>query len=224
MADSWTDVRQRILINFLVHYTKGIVFMKSVDALDLVKDAKILFQLFGEMIEWIGPKNVIYVVIDNAANYIACGRLIHEKYKHIYWSPCAAHCLILILKDIVSLPYVLDLASKASKITIFMYNHTVLLSWLRKRQGWREILCPGAIRFATTFITLQGIHKFWNECYDIVALVGPLIWLLRIVYGDKKPSLGYVYEGMIRAKHGIKSFCNNNPHKYKPYIDILKAR
>ncbi|XP_054797752.1 uncharacterized protein LOC129302885 [Prosopis cineraria] len=260
MADGWTNVRQRTLTNFLVHSTKGIVFVKSVDASELVKEAKTLFHLFSEVIEWIGPKNIIHVVTDNTANYVACSRLIHEKYRHIYWSSCAAHCLNLILKDIASLPHVSDLASKASKITIFVYNHTVFLSWLRKRQGWREIVRPGATRFATTFITLQSIHKhkndlqalvvdrhfvdhklsktvagqnfanivldnrFWNECYDIVALVGPLIRLLRIVDGDEKPSLGYVYEGMIRAKHGIKSFCNNNPHKYKPYIDILKAR
>ncbi|XP_054806837.1 uncharacterized protein LOC129309302 [Prosopis cineraria] len=250
MADGWTDVKQRTFINFLVHSTKGIVFVKSIDASELVKDAKILFQMFSEVIKWIGPKNIVHMMTDNAANYVACGRLIHEKYRHIYWSQCATYCLNLILKDIASLSHVLDLASKASKIIIFVYNHTIVLSWLRKTQGWREIVCLRATRFATTFITLQSIHKhkndlqalvvdrhfvnhklsktvagqnfanivldniFWNECYDIVVLVSPLIRLLRIVDGNEKPSLGYVYEGMIRAKHEIKSFCNNNPHKF----------
>ncbi|XP_028784151.1 uncharacterized protein LOC114740197 [Neltuma alba] len=84
MADGWTDVRQRILINFLVYSTHGMVFVKSVDASNLVKDAKTLFTLFCEVIEWIGPKNIVHVVTDNAANYVACGRLIKEKYKSIY--------------------------------------------------------------------------------------------------------------------------------------------
>ncbi|XP_028800415.1 uncharacterized protein LOC114755716 [Neltuma alba] len=72
MADGWTDIRQRTLINFLVYSTHGMVFVKSVDASDLVKDAKTLFTLFCEVIEWVGPKNIVYVVTDNAANYVAC--------------------------------------------------------------------------------------------------------------------------------------------------------
>ncbi|XP_054816887.1 uncharacterized protein LOC129316487 [Prosopis cineraria] len=168
MADGWTDVRQRTLINFLVYSTHGIVFVKSVDTSDLVKDAKTLFSLFSEVIEWVGPKNIVHVVTDNAANYVACGKLIKEKYKSIYWSPCAAHCLNLTLKDIASMSHVSQLATKASKITVFVYNHMVFLSWLRKRKGWKEIVRPGATRFATTFITL---HSIYMHKHDLQALI-----------------------------------------------------
>ncbi|XP_054781971.1 uncharacterized protein LOC129289193 [Prosopis cineraria] len=168
MADGWTDVRQRTLINFLVYSTYGMVFVKSVDASNLVKDARTLFSLFCEVIEWVGPKNIIHMVTNNAANYVACGKLIKEKYKNIYWSPCAAHCLNLTLKDIASLDNVSALANKASKITIFIYNHMIFLSWLRKRLGWKEIVCPGATRFATTFITL---HSIYMHKHDLQALV-----------------------------------------------------
>ncbi|XP_054791788.1 uncharacterized protein LOC129297479 [Prosopis cineraria] len=168
MADGWTDVRQRTLINFLVYSTHGMVFVKSVDASDLVKDARTLFSLFCEVIEWVGPKNIVHVVTDNAANYVACGKLIKDKYKNIYWSPCAAHCLNLTLKDIASLDNVSALATKASKITVFVYNHMIFLSWLRKRSGWKEIVRPGATRFATTFITL---HSIYMHKHDLQALV-----------------------------------------------------
>ena len=57
-----------------------------------------------------GPLNVVHIVIDNAANYVALGRLIFEKYKHINWSPCATHCLNLIFKDIGKLDYVAKIA------------------------------------------------------------------------------------------------------------------
>ena len=80
MADGWTDQRQRTLINFLVYCPTGLTFVKSVDASDVVKDAKNLFNLFSEVIEWVGPDNV-HVVTDNAANYVAAGKLIHEKYE-----------------------------------------------------------------------------------------------------------------------------------------------
>ena len=62
MADGWTDVRQRTLINFLVYSVHGIVFVKSIDASYLIKDANTLFSLFREVIEWVGPKNIVHVV------------------------------------------------------------------------------------------------------------------------------------------------------------------
>ena len=80
--------------------------MKSIDASDIVKDATNLFLLFDEVIEWVGPLNIVHIVIDNAANYVAVGRLISHKHKHINWSPCATHCLNLIFKDIGKMDHV----------------------------------------------------------------------------------------------------------------------
>ncbi|RVW73056.1 hypothetical protein CK203_061061 [Vitis vinifera] len=165
MGDGWTDNRQRTLINFLVYCPEGISFVKSVDASDIVKDATNLFQLFDEVIEWVGPLNVVHMV---TANYVAAGRLISQKHKHINWSPCAAHCLNLIFKDIGKMDHVAELVRRASKVTIFVYNHVALLSWLRKREGWTEILRPGATRFATTFIALKSLH---DHKHDLQALV-----------------------------------------------------
>ena len=36
--------------------------------------------------------------------------------------------------------HVAELIRRASNVTIFVYNHIALLSWLRKREGWTEIL------------------------------------------------------------------------------------
>ncbi|KAF7808217.1 uncharacterized protein G2W53_034960 [Senna tora] len=260
MADGWSDQRQITLINFLVHCTAGVTFVKSVDASDLVKDAQMLFNLFSEVIEWVGPSNVVHIVTDNAANYVAAGRLVHDKYDHIFWSPCAAHCFNLLLKDIGSMPFVSGVASRASKVTIFVYNHMTFLAWLRKREGWKEIVRPGVTQFATTFITLKSIHdhkhhlqalvthdhfvkhrlaktaagktfsdivldnKFWNDCLIVVKIVAPIVHLLRIVDADEKPSMGYVYEGMHRAKKAIKEMFKGKKEMHKPYTDIIKAR
>ncbi|KAE8719669.1 peroxisome bioproteinsis protein 12 [Hibiscus syriacus] len=260
MADGWTDQRQRTLINFLVYCPTGVVFVKSVDASDVIKDAKTLCGLFSEVVEWVGAEHIVHIVTDNAANYVAAGKLIQEKYDTIFWSPCAAHCLNLLLKDFASMPHVADLATKSSKITVFVYNHMVFLSWMRKREGWKEIVHPGVTRFATTFITLKSIfdhkhdlqalvvdkhftihklsktttgkivsdivldQKFWNDYLSIAKLVAPIIRLLRIVDGDEKPSLGYVYEGMQRAKNAIKKMFRNRRALYKPYTYIIKAR
>ncbi|XP_050222802.1 uncharacterized protein LOC126672894 [Mercurialis annua] len=260
MADGWSDQRQRTLINFLVYCPAGISFVKSVDASNFVKDAPTLLALFSEVIDWVGPSNVVHLVTDNAANYASAGRLVHEKYSNIYWSPCAAHCLNLILKDISSMEHVAKLASNASKVTVFVYNHIIFLAWLRRRSSWKEIVRPAVTRFATTFITLQNLHehkndlqalmtnrvytdhklsrsdkgkvvsslilnnKFWDDCLIMVKIAGPLIRLLRLVDSDEKPSLGYVYEGMRRARKAIKHMFKKKKSLYAPYIKILDER
>ncbi|XP_028103737.1 uncharacterized protein LOC114302858 [Camellia sinensis] len=232
MGDGWADGRHRTLINFLVYCPRGITFVKSVDASDVVKDAPLLFKLFEEIIEWVGASNIVHMVIDNGANYVAAGRLVSETYKNSNWSPCAVHCLNLVLSDISKLNHVKEFASRASSVTRFIYNRPWLIAWLRKRKGWTEIVRPGATCFATTFIALLSIQKhmhdlkalvtskdfvdsrhakdkkekevvaiildsnFSNDYLTIVKIVEPLMRLLRIVDGDKKPSMGYAYEGI----------------------------
>ena len=83
MGDGWTNNRQRTLVNFLVYCPERISFVKFVDASDIVNDATNLFMLFDEVIERVGPINIVYIVTDNATNYVTVGRLISHKHKHI---------------------------------------------------------------------------------------------------------------------------------------------
>ena len=53
-------------------------------------------------------------------------------------------------------------------------------------------------------------HKFWNDCLIVVKLMAPLVRLLRIFDCDERPSMRYVYEGMYRARLGIKKLFNHN--------------
>ena len=55
-----------------------------------------------------------------------------------------------------------------SKVTIFIYNHVALSSWLIKREWGIEILRPSATHFATTFIALKSLH---DHKHDLQALV-----------------------------------------------------
>ncbi|GAV87820.1 LOW QUALITY PROTEIN: DUF659 domain-containing protein, partial [Cephalotus follicularis] len=154
MAGGWTDNRQRTLINFLVYCPAGLTFIKFVDASDAVKDVPTLVNLFFEVVEWVGPSNAVHMITDNAANYTAAGRLLHKRYDNIYWSPCAAHCLNLLLKDISSMPYAINHKNLNS---ITQFNHAIQ-SIKQKRYGWMEIVRPAMTRFAISFITLKSIY------------------------------------------------------------------
>ncbi|RVW94039.1 hypothetical protein CK203_034077 [Vitis vinifera] len=73
----------------------------------------------------------------------------------------------IVKDDISKMDHVAELVRRASKVTTFVYNHVTLLSWLRKRDGWTEILRPGATRFATTFIALKNLN---DHKHDLQAL------------------------------------------------------
>nr|VDD32659.1 unnamed protein product [Brassica oleracea] len=72
----------------------------SKEVSEVVKDATMLFKLLDEMVEEVGEKNVIQVVTDNASNYVKAGKLLEAKCPHLFWTPCAAHCIDLMLEDI----------------------------------------------------------------------------------------------------------------------------
>lgn len=63
VADSWKDVQGRTLINFLVSCPRGLYFVSSTDATDIIEDAANLFKLFDKVVEEIGEENVVQVVL-----------------------------------------------------------------------------------------------------------------------------------------------------------------
>ncbi|XP_052622341.1 uncharacterized protein LOC128127706 [Lactuca sativa] len=168
MSDGWRDIRQRRLINFLVYCPKGISFLKSIDASDIESNALNLCNLFAEIVEMVGQKNVVQIVTDNAANYKLAGNMLCERYTFITWSPCAAHCLNLVLNDVSELDNVQSLVTLSSRVTVFVYNHKWPLNWLRKRVGWTEIIRPGATRFGTAFIALKSLYDHKSDLQAMV--------------------------------------------------------
>ncbi|KAG8367321.1 hypothetical protein BUALT_Bualt16G0060100 [Buddleja alternifolia] len=83
--------------------------------LPLLRDAKKELQLWIDNIR--SPSNVVHMVTDNGSNNVAAGRLIQDHFTHINWSPCAAHCLNLVLKDIAKMDHVAAMVNQASKLT-----------------------------------------------------------------------------------------------------------
>eukprot|EP00253_Pinus_taeda_P023136 PITA_23136 len=157
MSDGWTDQRNHTIINFLIFCPQGTMFLKSIDASDKVKYGQLLFQLLDEVVEEVGVANVVQVITDNASNYVLAGKLLEEKHKTIFWTPCATHCIDLMLEDIGKLDWVKKTVDHAKSITKFIYNDSWILSLMRKHTGGRDIIRPAITRFATHFLTLQSM-------------------------------------------------------------------
>jgi hypothetical protein len=157
------------MINFLVYCKAGTVFWKSVDASGKVKNANYLFQLMDSMVEEIGEKRVVQVVTDNAAAYKLAGSMLMEKREHLYWVPCSAHCIDLMLEDICEDNVVENVVNSARFITTFIYNHNNVLDIMRAHTNGRELLRPGATRFASQYIALDSINGQRSNLIRMVA-------------------------------------------------------
>nr|KAJ0219468.1 hypothetical protein LSAT_V11C300135740 [Lactuca sativa] len=138
-------------------------------------------------IQQVAPKNVVQVVTHNAMNDIGTPKLLKEKRPSIFWTSCSTHsiyhileflkCLIvyynLLFNPLLRFKKVLD---QAKKQTIFIYAHHKTLAMIRSYTNKEEIIQPRVTRFASAFLTLQGLsekneqlkHMFsiteWEEC------------------------------------------------------------
>jgi hypothetical protein len=117
MSDGWTDGKGRSILNFLVNCPKGTMFIKSVDASAYTKDAQLLCELLDGFIREIGPQFVVQVITDN----VAAGGILMQRYPSLYWSPCAAHCIDLMLEDTGKLPWIKEIIDSARSVTIYIY-------------------------------------------------------------------------------------------------------
>jgi hypothetical protein len=159
MLDGWTDRRGRHLINFLVNSPVGTYFLESVDASAEAHDASMLADLLEKRILNIGKEKVVQVVTDNGANYKVVGRILMQRFPTLFWTPCAAHCLELVLEDIGKLKDFKKPIAQAKWVTTFIYRHGRILSAMREKTGGMDLVRSGATRFATCFLTLKSLHK-----------------------------------------------------------------
>ncbi|KAM0877958.1 hypothetical protein ACQ4PT_035155 [Festuca glaucescens] len=159
MSDGWSDRRGRHLINFLVNSPEGTYFLESVDASSECQDARMIADLLEKRIEDVGKENVVQVVTDNGANYKAAGKLLMERIPTLYWSPCACHCLDLMLEDIGKLKEFKKPIARGRRVTTFIYRHGRILSLMRKATGGMDLVRSAATRFATSFLSLKSLVK-----------------------------------------------------------------
>ncbi|CAL5384210.1 unnamed protein product [Camellia sinensis] len=186
---------------------------------------------------------------------------MEEKRTKLFWSPCAAHCLDLMLSDIGELTVFKDTIIKAKEIAVYIYRHAWVLDLFRKFTKNRELTRPAVTRFATAFLTLKsfqdrklqlramfaseewarssystsvnakkaqgtilGDARFWKAIKYCLKCVLPLVKILRLVDGDAKPAMGFIYEAMDRAKEEIASNLNHVRGRYKCIWEIIDTR
>ncbi|ESQ55887.1 hypothetical protein EUTSA_v10026863mg [Eutrema salsugineum] len=139
MTDAWTDMKRRSIMNLCVNSRGGTCFLSSKDT---SKDS-----------------HNVQVVTDNATNNVSAARMLRDKRPNIFWSGCAAHTLDLMLEGISKLPNFEKLITQAKAATVYIYAHHKTFSMMRSNTKKRDIIRPGATRFATCFLTLNSLYE-----------------------------------------------------------------
>ncbi|XP_017983850.1 PREDICTED: uncharacterized protein LOC18613794 isoform X2 [Theobroma cacao] len=158
MADSWNDAQGRTLINFLVSCPRGVCFLSSVDATDMIEDAANLFKLLDKAVDEVGEEYVVQVITRNTLSFRNAGKMLEEKRRNLFWTPCAVYCIDRMLEDFLNIKWVGECIDKAKKVTRFIYNNTWLLNFMKKEfTKGQELLKPAVTKFGTNFFTLQSM-------------------------------------------------------------------
>ena len=143
MCDGWSNIRNELIINFVVSQPKPI-FLKLFHT-DLpshtgeyiaTETLKVIEELESEC-----SKLVFGVVTDNASNMKKARRLIEEKYLTIICYGCAAHGLHLIFCDVIKLETYKNVIRRAEGVTKEFRHKHMLVDMLKAMQKAENVNC-----------------------------------------------------------------------------------
>ncbi|KAG5252542.1 zf-BED domain-containing protein/DUF659 domain-containing protein [Salix suchowensis] len=225
LVEEWDSGSGITLLNFLVYCSKGTVFLKSVDASNLIYSTDGLYELLKQMVEEVGVGNVLQVITNGGEHYVASGKKLMDTFPSLYWAPCAARCIDQILEDFGKLE--------------FVYNNSAVLNLMRKYTSGSDIVRRGVTHSATNFTALKqmadfklNLHtmvtsqewmdcpyskqpgglsmvnvisnqSFWSSCISIICLTNPLLQVLGTVRSEKRAAMGY------RGLYGILEYLDH---------------
>ncbi|GBG91968.1 hypothetical protein CBR_g54064 [Chara braunii] len=106
MTDGWMNIRGQTLCNYLVGTTRGATYVAT-DVMRGKKDATALAQAWLRRLKFLDIKlaDITAFVTDSASSNVSAMEVFQkdESVKHIFWIPCVAHVMDLILEDIGSI-------------------------------------------------------------------------------------------------------------------------
>eukprot|EP00253_Pinus_taeda_P014544 PITA_14544 len=177
----WTNIRNRQLINVLGVSSSGVVFITCHDSSSITASAQNIANLLLKSIKDVGPNNVVQVIIDNAANCKATGKIIEHTYPHIFWSGCPVHTLNLLMHDIVKhkeCGWITELYKREKQLIKFITGHT-------------RTDIDGAKAVKDTVPD----SYFWEHVKHVLQFTKPIYYMIKFADSDR-PVIGEVYEQM----------------------------
>ncbi|KAJ8748505.1 hypothetical protein K2173_003403 [Erythroxylum novogranatense] len=241
IADNWMAIEGKTSINLSVSSPHGVYFVASVDASDLLEHFTSLFNLLDKLIEEMGEEHMVQVITRNTPCYKAAGKMLEERRRNLFWTPCATHCIDQILEEFMKIKCVGDCMVKGQKITKLIYSNIWLLNLMKQFTQGKELLRLSATCYSRSFATLQSLldnrtslkrmgkevenivsnATFWKKVHYTCKSVGPVMQVLGKVDSGENLSMACIYGDMYNAKLAIKSFLGDDAYKNGLFWSVL---
>jgi hypothetical protein len=117
-------------------------------------------------------------------------------------------------------------------VTRFASNFLTLNSMLEKKDQLRKMVVSSKWDSVKDVKSKKGKDAtetilsptFWRDVKLMVAVFEPLFKVLRLVDGDLKPSMGFIYGELLKAKREIKKVYGNDEDKFKDVIAVIERK
>ncbi|XP_072075245.1 uncharacterized protein [Arachis hypogaea] len=115
-----------------------------------------------------------------------------EKRKNLYWTPCAAPCIDLMLEDFEKkLALHKDTIAKGRRLTTYIYSRTSLIFLLQQYTKGRDLVRSGyylnpQIQYSPNFKVEYDVKKRLYDCLDILVVDPALIIIIDSQLEDFK--------------------------------------
>ncbi|XP_052148295.1 uncharacterized protein LOC127767110 [Oryza glaberrima] len=182
LADEWTTDRGRTLINFSVYCPEGTMFLKSVDATDIVVSSDSLYELLKNVVEEVGEKNVVQVITNNSEIHAVAGKRLCETFPTLFWSQCSFQCIDGMLEDFSKVGAINEIICNAKVITGFIYNSAFAFNLMKRHLHGKDLLVPAETRAAMNFVTLKNMYNLKDS---LEAMISSDEWIHYLL--PKKP-------------------------------------
>ncbi|KAM4097774.1 hypothetical protein ACJW30_07G027500 [Castanea mollissima] len=208
MSSGWQDKSHRSLVNFLVNCSQGSMFIESIDASLYMNKEEKMFQLLDSMVEKIGEDNVVQVITNNdssneKADLLNMMRRFTGQRSLLRPATTRFATSFLTLSSIHK--------QKKNLREMFTSEEWARSKWAKERTGQsvaQTILMP----------------SFWSTIVYSIKVSGPLVCVLRLVDGEEKPAMGYIYKAMDQAKEAISLSFKEREDKYREIFEIIDRR
>ncbi|KAK3218771.1 hypothetical protein Dsin_012741 [Dipteronia sinensis] len=117
-------------------------------------------------------------------------------------------------------------------VTRFASTFLTLQSLLEKKDklralftstDWEKCKWSKSVKGKAAYNTVLSI-VFWNGVKYCLRVFSPLVRVLRLVDGDRKPSMGFLYGELKKAKEEIREGLKNVESNYRPIFDIIDEK
>jgi hypothetical protein len=111
----------------------------------------------------------MHIVTVIGSNYKKTCKDVGKKYEHIVWTPCLAHTVNLMLKDIGERSNHQGMLQLCKRISAWLYNNGQLNTMMRREIGG-ELVKWNATRFGTNYMFLESIYR---KCEGFMQWMAP---------------------------------------------------